>query len=102
MDQRHAELADEVDALGSAGEHRLRAEVDRDVYPIAWPFSHIGGSSMLTVSLVAGTRLVLFDVFDPATTPERMAVAVSGEAPSDPPEQAVRESSRAVAETARR
>jgi hypothetical protein len=31
-----------------------------------------------------------------------MAVAASGESASDPPEQAVRESSRAVAETARR
>ena len=45
----------------------------RDVYPIAWPFSHIGGSTMLTVSLVGGVQLVLFDAFDPATTPERMA-----------------------------
>ena len=45
----------------------------RDVYPIAWPVSHIGGSTMLTVSLVGGVRLVLFDTFDPATTPERMA-----------------------------
>jgi acyl-CoA synthetase (AMP-forming)/AMP-acid ligase II len=46
---------------------------ERDIYPIAWPFSHIGGSTMLTVSLVGGVRLVLFDVFDAATTPERMA-----------------------------
>jgi cyclohexanecarboxylate-CoA ligase len=44
-----------------------------DVYPIAWPISHIGGSTMLTTSLTTGTRLVLFDSFDPATTPERMA-----------------------------
>jgi len=44
-----------------------------DVYPIAWPFSHIGGATMLTAALVGGALLVLFDVFDPATTPERMA-----------------------------
>jgi hypothetical protein len=31
-----------------------------------------------------------------------MELAASGESPSDPPEQAVRERSRAVAETARR
>lgn len=44
-----------------------------DVYPIAWPFTHIGGSTMLTVCLVTGMNLVLFDTFDTATTPERMA-----------------------------
>jgi acyl-CoA synthetase (AMP-forming)/AMP-acid ligase II len=46
---------------------------DGDVYPIAWPVSHIGGASMLTTSLVGGVQLVLFDTFDPATTPGRMA-----------------------------
>jgi cyclohexanecarboxylate-CoA ligase len=44
-----------------------------DVYPIAWPLSHIGGASMLGVSLIGGVRLVLFDTFDPAVTPARMA-----------------------------
>jgi cyclohexanecarboxylate-CoA ligase len=44
-----------------------------DIYPIAWPFSHIGGSTMMTTSLRVGVRLVLFDVFDVASTPERMA-----------------------------
>jgi acyl-CoA synthetase (AMP-forming)/AMP-acid ligase II len=46
---------------------------DGDVYPIAWPVSHIGGASMLTTSLIGGVQLVLFDTFDPATTPVRMA-----------------------------
>jgi acyl-CoA synthetase (AMP-forming)/AMP-acid ligase II len=46
---------------------------DRDVYPIAWPVTHIGGVTMLATSLRAGLRLVLFDAWDPATTPERMA-----------------------------
>ncbi len=44
-----------------------------DVYPIAWPFSHIGGIAMLVTSLNTGVRLVLFDVFDPASTADRMA-----------------------------
>lgn len=46
---------------------------DRDVYPIAWPVTHIGGVTMLATSLRAGMKLVLFDTWDPATTPERMA-----------------------------
>jgi acyl-CoA synthetase (AMP-forming)/AMP-acid ligase II len=45
----------------------------RDMYPVAWPVSHIGGSTMLTTSIVSGMRMVLFDSFDAATTPERMA-----------------------------
>lgn len=44
-----------------------------DVYPIAWPFTHIGGAAMLASVLSAGGRLVLFDSFDPVATPERMA-----------------------------
>jgi cyclohexanecarboxylate-CoA ligase len=43
-----------------------------DVYPIAWPVTHIGGVSMLSTSLVGGMQLVLFDAWDPVTTPERM------------------------------
>ena len=46
---------------------------DGDVYPIAWPYTHIGGITMTTTALRAGGELVLFDVFDPATTGERMA-----------------------------
>ncbi len=44
-----------------------------DVYPIAWPVSHIGGIAMLISVLRAGGTLVLFEAFDPVTTPERMA-----------------------------
>ena len=44
-----------------------------DVNAMAIPISHIGGITMLTASLMSGMRLVLFDTFDPVTTPERMA-----------------------------
>ena len=44
-----------------------------DIYPIAWPISHIGGGTMLTTSLATGAALVLFDTFDRETTPRRMA-----------------------------
>ena len=44
-----------------------------DIYPIAFPITHIGGTTMLTASLLTGMRLVLFDTFDPSTSGERMA-----------------------------
>jgi cyclohexanecarboxylate-CoA ligase len=44
-----------------------------DVYPIAWPLTHIGCGTMLTTALNAGTQLVLFDAFDRESTPRRMA-----------------------------
>ncbi|MFC5746327.1 class I adenylate-forming enzyme family protein [Actinomadura rugatobispora] len=44
-----------------------------DVSPAAWPFAHIGGVSTLGSVLIAGGRMVMFESFDPATTPERMA-----------------------------
>ena len=51
-----------------------RCEFDaNDVYPIAWPFTHIGGIAMLTTALRTRMKLVLFDAFDAAGTPLRMA-----------------------------
>jgi cyclohexanecarboxylate-CoA ligase len=44
-----------------------------DVYPIAWPFTHVGGATMLASVLREGGRLVLFDSFDSAATGARMA-----------------------------
>jgi cyclohexanecarboxylate-CoA ligase len=44
-----------------------------DIYPIAWPLTHIGGVTMVAAALHAGLRLVLFDTWDPTITPERMA-----------------------------
>ena len=46
---------------------------EKDVYPIPWPITHIGGASVLAASLRGGVHLVLFEAFDPATTPDRMA-----------------------------
>jgi acyl-CoA synthetase (AMP-forming)/AMP-acid ligase II len=46
---------------------------DGDVYPIAYPVTHIGGMTMTTAALRNGGRLVLLDTWDPVTTPERVA-----------------------------
>ena len=43
------------------------------VLPIPWPLAHIGGVAMLSAALRTGCRLVLFDTWDPAVTPYRMA-----------------------------
>jgi cyclohexanecarboxylate-CoA ligase len=45
-----------------------------DVYPIAWPITHIGGIAMLISVLRVGGRLIMFDTFDPGTSPDRMAL----------------------------
>ena len=47
---------------------------DGDVYPIAFPITHIGGITMTTAALVGGARLVLLDSWDPGSTPERAAL----------------------------
>ena len=44
-----------------------------DVYPIAWPISHIGGITMLAAVLRQGGELVLFDSFDPAAFGDTVA-----------------------------
>lgn len=67
---RHSDLS--AIASGASLSERLGFGPD-DVYPIAWPFTHIGGIAMLVTALRTGVRLVLFDVFDPATTADRMA-----------------------------
>ena len=72
-DPKGARHSDWSIMAASAGMVDLCGFCGTDVYPIAWPFSHIGGSTMMTTSLRVGTRLALFDVFDVAATPERMA-----------------------------
>lgn len=67
---QHTDRSVMASASGVVNMLDVRAD---DVFPLAIPVSHIGGMAMLTASLVKGMRLVCFDVFDPATTPERMA-----------------------------
>ncbi|EFC86673.1 AMP-dependent synthetase and ligase [Parafrankia sp. EUN1f] len=57
-------------AAGSVTAMRLGPD---DVYPIAFPIAHIGGTVMLAAALASGTRLLLVDTFDPATSPLTMA-----------------------------
>ena len=45
-----------------------------DVYPIPWPITHIGGASVLATSIRGGVHLILFEAFDHAETPGRMAI----------------------------
>ena len=58
---------------GSAGVVGIVGASSSDVNPIPFPVSHIGGAAMLAASLRTGMRLVLFDSFDPATTPQAIA-----------------------------
>ncbi|MDT7767639.1 MAG: hypothetical protein QOI30_635 [Mycobacterium sp.] len=44
-----------------------------DVYPIAWPYPHVGGLALTVALLRRGGQLVLFDTFDPATIGVKMA-----------------------------
>jgi len=67
---RHTDPSVMASASGVVGPLGARSD---DVFPLAIPITHIGGIAMLTASLLTGMRLVLFDVFDPATTSERMA-----------------------------
>jgi acyl-CoA synthetase (AMP-forming)/AMP-acid ligase II len=58
---------------GSAGVVGMVGASSKDVNPIPFPISHIGGAAMLAASLMTGMRLVLFDAFDAATTPFAIA-----------------------------
>jgi acyl-CoA synthetase (AMP-forming)/AMP-acid ligase II len=58
---------------GSTGMIAVLGMRDDDVYPVAFPVSHIGGAISLGASLVTGMRFVFFDGFDPATLGERAA-----------------------------
>jgi acyl-CoA synthetase (AMP-forming)/AMP-acid ligase II len=44
-----------------------------EVFPVAFPISHVGGIMVLTAYLRVGARVALMDGFDPATTPQSMA-----------------------------
>jgi acyl-CoA synthetase (AMP-forming)/AMP-acid ligase II len=58
---------------GSAGVVGMVGASSSDVNPIPFPVSHVGGAAMLAASLLTGMRLVLFDAFDPVTTPAAIA-----------------------------
>ena len=49
------------------------AFVAGQVYPIAWPFTHIGGVINAAAVLRGGGQLVLYDRFDPATFGDEVA-----------------------------
>ena len=65
--------SDQSVIAGSAGVIGMVGASSSDVNPIPFPVSHIGGAAMLAASLLTGMRLVLFDAFDPATTPLAIA-----------------------------
>jgi non-ribosomal peptide synthetase component E (peptide arylation enzyme) len=44
-----------------------------DVYPMAFPLTHVGGAMMLTAQLRVGCRIMLIESFDPVQTPLRIA-----------------------------
>jgi acyl-CoA synthetase (AMP-forming)/AMP-acid ligase II len=69
-----ARHSDESVMASARGMNERLGFTDGDVYPIAFPIAHIGGMTMLTAALVGGGRLVLFDSWDPATTPGRAAL----------------------------
>jgi acyl-CoA synthetase (AMP-forming)/AMP-acid ligase II len=72
-DPKGARHSDESVMASARGMNEHLGLGDGDVYPIAFPITHIGGVTMTTAVLVGGGRLVLFDSWDPATTPERAA-----------------------------
>ncbi len=46
---------------------------ENDVFPCAFPITHIGGICFLAGALRTGARMVTFDSFDPLETPRAMA-----------------------------
>jgi acyl-CoA synthetase (AMP-forming)/AMP-acid ligase II len=72
-DPKGARHSDATVMAGSNGVTDLQGMHDGDVYPIVFPVSHIGGIAMLVAVLRAGGRLVMFDKWDPRTSPGRAA-----------------------------
>jgi len=67
---RHSDASVIASSHGMTDHLQIR---EGDVYPIAWPFTHVGGATMLASVLREGGRLVLFDSFDSAATGTKMA-----------------------------
>jgi cyclohexanecarboxylate-CoA ligase len=72
-DPKGARHSDESVMASARGMNEHLGLGDGDVYPITFPIAHVGGTTMTTAVLRAGGRLVLFDTWDPALTPERAA-----------------------------
>ena len=72
-DPKGARHSDESLIASAVGINEHLGLADGDVYPIAFPVTHIGGIGMLTASLRAGGTLLLLDTWDPAVTPELVA-----------------------------
>jgi acyl-coenzyme A synthetase/AMP-(fatty) acid ligase len=64
---------DESVIAGCSGIIGMVGASSDDVNPIPFPVSHIGGATMLAASLLTGMRLILFDVFEPESTPLAIA-----------------------------
>jgi len=61
---RHSDRSVMASATGSIDAVGVDAT---DVNPLSFPIAHIGGATMLTVSLMTGMQALLFDAFDAAT-----------------------------------
>jgi cyclohexanecarboxylate-CoA ligase len=72
-DPKGARHSDETVMASARGMTDRLGFGDGDVYPVAYPVTHIGGMTMTTAALLGGGRLLLLDTWDPATTPERVA-----------------------------
>jgi acyl-CoA synthetase (AMP-forming)/AMP-acid ligase II len=65
--------SDDSVMAGATGTIAVVKTTDRDINPLAFPISHIGGAAMLATGLMTGMRCLLFDVFD-ADSPQRIAM----------------------------
>jgi acyl-CoA synthetase (AMP-forming)/AMP-acid ligase II len=67
-----------TDASVMAGSNAIVANVgirEDDLFPMAYPLTHIGGSTFLTAQLRVPMRVMLIESFDPAASPIAMAEA---------------------------
>ncbi len=67
---RHSDATAMASSIAQVEYIRAR---DAEVFPVAFPISHIGGIMVLTAYLRVGAHIVLLDGFDPALTPHLMA-----------------------------
>lgn len=59
-------------AAGNTWLTKMQPTAD-DVYPVAFPVGHIGGASMLVVTLMSGLTMILLEAFDAVESPKFMA-----------------------------